>query len=247
MKENLKTVKEVSDLCGVSVRTLHYYDEIGLLSPSTVTDAGYRLYGEEQFRRLAQILFYRELEFSLADIREMLGSPNFDSDRALSQQIELLKLKKEHIEKLLQKAENMKKKGGIIVDFSSFDKSKLEEYAARAKEEWGQTDAFREYEKKTENRTEAEEKKAGDGLMNFFVEFGKIREAGPDSAEAQELVKSLQNYISEHYYTCTNPILLSLGQMYAAGGEFTENIDKAGGAGTAEFVAGAIKIACKAE
>ena len=246
MSEQRLTVKQVSDLCGVSVRTLHYYDQIGLLSPAAVTDAGYRLYGEAELLRLSQILLYRELEFPLADIREMLSSPTFDETRALDQQIELLKLKKEHLETLLKKAQEMRKQGGDVVDFSAFDKRKLEDYAARAKAEWGQTEAYKEYAKKAENRTAEDERAAGAGVMDFFVNFGKIKEQDPASSEVQELVKSLQEYISTHFYTCTKPILGSLGQMYAAGGEFTENIDRAGGDGTALFAAKAIEIYCKA-
>ncbi len=245
MDETLKTVKQVSDLCGVSVRTLHYYDQIGLLSPAVVTDAGYRYYGEAELARLSQILLFRELEFPLADIREMLSSPTFDETRALDQQIKLLKLKKEHLETLLKKAKEMKKKGGNVVDFSAFDKSKLEDYASRAKAEWGQTEAYKEYEQRAKNRIDADEQDAAEGLMDIFSKFGEIKDSNPASAETQELVKTLQEYISDHYYTCTNPILRSLGQMYAAGGEFTENIDKTGGDGTAAFAAKAIGIYCK--
>lgn len=245
MSEQLKTVKQVSDLCGVSVRTLHYYDQIGLLSPAAVTDAGYRLYGEQELCRLSQILLYRELEFSLADIRAMMCSSAYDKDRALTQQIALLQLKKKHLEALLQKAQEMKQKGETTMDFSAFDKSKFEDYAARAKAEWGQTEAYREYAKKAENRSAEDEHAAGVGLMQFFEEFGKIKEQDPAADEAQALVKSLQEYVSAHFYTCTKPILASLGQMYAAGGEFTENIDKAGGDGTAAFAASAIEHYCR--
>lgn len=244
MDNALKTVKEVSAVCGVSVRTLHYYDQIGLLSPAVVTDAGYRLYGEAELARLSQILLFRELEFPLADIREMLCSPQFDREKALSQQMELLQLKKEHLETLLKKACEMKEKGEGYMDFSAFDKSKMEDYAARAKAEWGQTEAYKEYAKKAENRTAEEEQAAGAELMEFFVKFGEIKETDPASAEAQVIAKGLQEYISANYYTCTPTIFRSLGQMYAAGGEFTENIDKAGGAGTAQFAAEAIEVYC---
>jgi len=90
----MMTVKRVSDLTGVSVRTLQYYDKIGLLSPTELTDAGYRLYDDTALERLQQILLFCELEFPLKEIKAILGSPNFDRKRALSQQIELLELKK---------------------------------------------------------------------------------------------------------------------------------------------------------
>ena len=82
-------------------------------------------------------------------------------------------------------------------------------------------------------------------MMGIFAEFGQLREGDPASEEAQNLVKKLQDFITKHFYTCTDEILASLGQMYAAGGEFTENIDKAGGAGTAEFSGKAIEIYTK--
>jgi len=245
MSEPFKTVHEVSALCGVSVRTLHYYDQIGLLPPAAVTEAGYRLYGEAELLRLSQILLFRELEFSLADIRAMLQNPQFDKNRALAQQIELLTLKKEHLDLLLKKAREMQKNGGIRMDFSAFDKRKFEDYAARAKAEWGQTEAYKEYEQKTANRTETEAQDAAAGLMALFARFGEKKEGRPDAEEAQALVNELQEYITAHFYTCTKEILSSLGTMYAAGGEFTENIDKAGGAGTAAFAAAAIERYCR--
>ena len=125
------------------------------------------------------------------------------------------------------------------------DNEKLERYARQAKEQWGQTDAYREYAEKSKDRSAESEQAIGAGLMTIFEDFGKCRDSDPASDEAQTLVKRLQAYISEHYYNCTPEILHSLGQMYAAGGEFTENIDKAGGAGTAQFAQQAINRYCE--
>ena len=97
----MMTVNEVSKLSGVSIRTLHYYDTIGLLHPTEVTEAGYRLYDDAALERLQQILLFRELEFPLKEIRGILDAPNFDRNKALEQQIELLTLKKEHLENLI--------------------------------------------------------------------------------------------------------------------------------------------------
>ena len=130
------------------------------------------------------------------------------------------------------------------MDFKAFDKSKLDEYSKRAKEQWGDTAAYKEYEEKAKNRTDRDEEKMGEGLMQIFAEFGKIINQDPTGPEAQALVKKLQDYISRNYYNCTNEILSGLGQMYAAGGEFTENIDAAGGSGTAAFVSKAIDTYC---
>ena len=96
----MRTVNEVSKLTGISVRTLHYYDQIGLLKPSQVTEAGYRLYDDAALEKLQQIMLYRELEFPLKDIKKIMESSDFDRNQALQQQIEMLTLKKEHLERI---------------------------------------------------------------------------------------------------------------------------------------------------
>ena len=130
------------------------------------------------------------------------------------------------------------------MDFSAFDKSKQKAYAAEAKKRWGSTDAYREFEKKTAGQSPEDQKSVGDGLMEIFVRLGAIRTADPGSAQAQSLVKELQDYITAHYYTCTKQILRGLGMMYIAGDEMTANIDAAGGEGTAQFAHEAIEIYC---
>lgn len=240
----MMTVNEVSKLTGISVRTLHYYDEIGLLHPASVLDTGYRLYDDENLKRLQQIMLFRELEFPLKEIKKIIDNPDFDTARALENQIELLSLRREHLDNLIQHAKEMQKKEESKMDFKAFDKSKLEEYSKRAKEQWGDTAAYKEYEEKAKDRTDREEKEMGEGLMQIFAEFGRISDQDPTGAEAQALVKKLRDYISSNYYACTNEILSGLGQMYAAGGEFTENIDAAAGAGTAVFASKAIETFC---
>ena len=151
----MRTVNEVSKMTGVSIRTLHYYDQIGLLSPTTVTEAGYRLYDDTALERLQYIMLFRELQFPLKDIGGILNASNFDRNKALDQQIELLTLKKEHIENLITFARGIR---GIGVknmknmDFSAFDVKKLDEYAAQAKAAWGQTEAYKEFEEKEKGR-----------------------------------------------------------------------------------------------
>ncbi len=243
----MMTVHEVSRLTGVSVRTLQYYDSIGLLTPTERSEAGYRLYDTENLEILQQILLYRELAFPLRDIREMLQSPSFDRNRALSQQIRLLEMRKEHLERLIAHARNFQETGGKQMDFSAFDTKKIDEYTAKAKATWGSTPAYREFEEKTRDRSKEEDLALGDQLMAIFAEFGReMREnrAAPADASVQRLVTRLQTFITEHYYTCTDQILMGLGEMYAAGGEMTENIDSRGGVGTGAFVREAIRVHC---
>ena len=241
----MKTVQQVSNLTGVSVRTLHHYDQIGLLKPTKITEAGYRLYDDDALRKLQSILFFRELEFPLKQIGEFLNNPAFDTQKALSDQIRLLELRMEQLEKLISHARQIQKTGVIPMDFSAFDKSKQETYAAEAKKRWGKTDAYKEFEAKTAGQTQEQQNAAGDGLMAIFARMGAVRTTDPGSPEAQALVKELQDYITAHYYTCTKQILRGLGMMYVAGDEMTANIDKAGGEGTAQFAHDAIEVYCK--
>ena len=240
------TVHEVSELAGVSVRTLHHYDDIGLLRPNKRTDSGYRLYDEDDLARLQQILLFRELEFPLADIRAIVDSPGFDRECVLEQQLELLELKREHIDRLIDLAKSLMKEGVSEVGFDAFDTGKLDEYKAAAQEQWGSTGAWAEYEAKSAGRTAKEEANMGEGLMALFVPFGAMAAAGADPAseEAKAQAARIQNYISEHYYTCTDEIFAQLGRAYGAGGEFTANINAAAGEGAAEFAAKAVEAYC---
>ena len=131
------------------------------------------------------------------------------------------------------------------MNFKPFNNEKMERYAAEAKEKWGKTDAYREFAEKTKGQTHEQQRETGEDLMDIFREFGEIRHLSPECETAQALVAKLQGFITDHYYTCTPQILRGLGQMYIAGDSMTENIDNAGGSGTAEFVHKAIEIYCK--
>ena len=237
----MMTVHEVSKISGVSIRALHHYDRIELLPATEVTQAGYRLYDEAALERLQHILLFKALEFSLKDIKEILDSPDFDRSKALEQQIHLLELRKEHLQNLIDLARGIKAIGVKHMSFEAFDTRKIDEYAAQAKASWGTTDAYKEYEQKSAGRTKETQQKLNVEMMHIFAEFGKIKDMSPESAEAVALAKKLQNHITENYYNCTDEILLGLGTMYAGGGDFTTNIDKVGGEGTAVFACEAIK------
>lgn len=240
------TVHEVSKLTGVSIRTLHHYDKLGLLKPVAVTEAGYRLYDESSLIRLQSILLFRELQFPLKDIGRILDSPAFDRNKALDQQIHLLELQKEHIENLIDLAKGIQGMGvKPLTDFRPFDTKKIDEYAREAKASWGTTPEWKEYEQKSKGRTKEQTAAISEGMMDIFRSFGAIREGDPASAEAQALVNRLQGYITENFYTCSDTILLSLSKMYDGGGSMTESIDSVGGPGTGAFAAAAIAVHCK--
>lgn len=238
----MRTVKEVSALTGVTVRTLRYYDRIGLLRPEAVTEAGYRLYGDAALERLRHILLYRELGFSLREIGTMLDAPGFDCGRALEQQARLLEMKAEHLKHLAEFTRGIQRMGVNTLDFSAFDTREMDEYARQAKALYGKTDAYKEFERKSADRTPQQEQDIGQGLMAILARFGGLLDKDPACPEAQAQVRALQDYITANYYACTPQILSGLGQMYAAGGTMTDNIDRAGGAGTADFAARAIAV-----
>lgn len=241
----MMTVKEVSDLTGVSIRTLHYYDQLGLLPAAGHTDSGYRLYDDAALERLQQILLFRELEFPLKDIQRILTNSAFDRRKALAQQIELLTLKKQHLESLISLAQKTLTTGGTYMDFTAFDTQKIQEYTRQAKQQWGATSAYKEFEQKTAHQTAQEAADMGSRLMEILAVFGGMQHKSPAAPAVQTQVKALQAFITEHYYTCTKEIFVQLGQMYGAGGAFTENINAAGGPGTAEFAAKAIEVYCQ--
>ena len=242
----MMTVKEVSDLTGVSIRTLHYYDQLGLLPAAGHTDSGYRLYDDAALERLQQILLFRELEFPLKDIQRILTNSAFDRRKALAQQIELLTLKKQHLESLISLAQKTLTTGGTYMDFTAFDTQKIQEYTRQAKQQWGATPAYKEFEQKTAHQTAQEAANMGSRLMEILAVFGGMQHKSPAAPAVQTQVKALQAFITEHYYTCTKEIFAQLGQMYGAGGEFTANINAADGPGTAEFAAKAIEVYCQA-
>lgn len=240
----MMTVNEVSKLTGVSVRTLQYYDNIGLLTASKHTESGYRLYDESALERLQQILLYRELEFPLKDIQAILSSPDFEKSRALEQQIELLEMKQAHIQNLIIFARGLKLVGGKYMDFSAFDTKKMDAYTRQAKASWGATDAYKEFEQKNGNRSLNEIKSLGNQLMVIVGEFGTLQTRNVSDPAVVAQVQKLQSFITEHYYTCTDPILANLGEMYGAGGDFTTNINAVGGEGAAEYACEAIRAYC---
>ncbi len=237
-------IKEFAKFTGVSVRTLHYYDEIGLLPPASVDKStGYRFYDEESLLRMQEILFYRELDFSLKSIGEILSSPNYDKSKALQEQKHLLTLKKERLERLISAIDGAVKGENIM---KAFDNSDFEKYKAEAKEKWGTTDAYKEHAERTGNYSKQKwNDLAGemDRIMAVFAVCMKKGEAA-DSAEAQSLVKMLQDHITGNYYLCTNEVLAGLGQMYIADERFKNNIDKHADS-TAMFICEAIKVYCR--
>ena len=240
----MRTVKEVSKITGISVRTLHHYDAIGLLKPTKVTEAGYRMYDDTALGRLQSILLFRELQFPLKQIRAILDSPDFDPAEAIARQIGLLELQRRRIGELIAFAREIQSKGVTTMNFDVFDRKEMEKYKEEATAKWGNTKAYREFQHKEAAREESSSGRIAEELMAMFSELGGLKQLPPDADEVQKKISALQEFITENYYECTDEILRGLGQMYAEDERFRKNIDRAGGEGTAAFANRAIAVYC---
>ena len=186
-------VSDVAKLTGVTVRTLHYYDEIGLLPPSEVTSSGYRVYNDADLEALQQILFFRELDFSLEEIREIMQNPAYEKETALQNQKALLVEKRNRLDRLIALVDKTMK-GERDMSFKQFDTTKIEEakqqYAAEARQRWGNTAAYAAYEKKSASYNTARQKMLDGEGAAILNAFGKNRTLPPDSLRTQALVKN---------------------------------------------------------
>lgn len=242
------TVGELARMAGVSARTLRFYDQAGLMKPSAVTDAGYRLYGDEALSELSQILFFRELDFSIDEILHIRSSPEYDALGALKKQVSLLTMRRDRLNGLIALA-GRALKGEVIMELNAFDMSEIEEakakYADEARARWGATDAYKQSEARTASYGKADWARVNQEMKSVFEGFAKLKLAGaaPDSPEAKALTRSWQDFITHNFYDCTDEILLGLASMYEADGRFAATIDKSG-EGTAKFMTAAIRAVC---
>ncbi len=240
------SIGALSKLSGVSIRALHHYDQIGLLQPSEVAESGYRYYDDAAIERLWQILFYRELDFPLGDIGEILSSPAFDKNRALKEHLSLLTQKRERLDRLIDLVSNAMK-GETNMEFKEFDTSEIdalrEQYAEEAKARWGNTEAYRESAWRTAKYSAEDFARIQEQSADLFRDFAALVGVNPSDTRVQALVKRWQTLISESYYFCSDEILESLGQMYVEDERFTKNLDKFG-AGTAKLMSDAIAVYC---
>ncbi len=239
------SIGETARLMGVSVRTLRYYDEIGLLRPSEVTAAGYREYGDEAIAQLQQVLYFREMGVPLGEIAALLSRPDYDRREALAQHREWLLLKRRRLDELIRLVDETiggkpMTKPNEIVDMEQ----KKAQYAAEAAEKWGATEAYRESEKRHAAYTGTQEQAIQEEAEEIFRAFAAAMDADPAGPEAQALVKRWQDHITARHYPCTKEILAGLGQMYDADERFREHIDRWGD-GAARFMSKAIEAYCR--
>lgn len=233
-------IKELANLAGVSVRALHHYDEIGLLVPRK-NEAGYRLYDEKNLEDLQQILFFRELDFSLKRIGALLSDPGFDREKALRLQRQMLMERRARMDQLIHTIDRtlQNRKGEIEMTdkekFKGFDFTKGNPYEAEAKQKWG-TKAVED----AAGRIKGREQELGDEMNRLFFELAELRHLAPDSSEAQAAIEKYYAYLMTiHPYT--PEAFEGLGQMYVADERFTRNIDQFG-EGLARFLCDAMGV-----
>jgi len=243
---DLWTVSRLSALAGVSIKTLRYYDKIGLLRPDSRSESGYRLYGPKSLARLQQILLLRELAFPLEEIGRILDQPGYDPKAALAEQIQLLLLRRQRLDDIIAHAKLLQQdEGGSWMNFSAYDEKTIDAYAQEAKARWGQEAAYKDYEQRAKKRSPQEQQRLNQELLDLFRQLGQYRQGSPAAPEAQALVARLQQHLEQHYYHCPPELFANLGQLYVGDPRFTKNIDKMGGDGTAAFAAQAIAHYCQ--
>jgi DNA-binding transcriptional MerR regulator len=244
------TVKQLSKIAGISARTLHYYDEIGLLKPSFVQENGYRCYTDKELIKLQQILFFRELEFSLVDIKEMINSPEFNENEALAEQKKLLKIKRARLDKLIETIDKTikKLKGGEDMNnddlFASFGDDELVENMKEAKRRWGDSEAFKQSIERTKHWTKKDYERIKKEGREFTEKLSQSMDKDIASPEVQALVREHHKGI-EYFYDCSYEMYRNLGKLYVDDPRFTAYYDKVK-PGLAAWLQKAINYYCDA-
>lgn len=251
-KDKYLSVHEVVRLTGATARTLHYYDEIGLLKPALVTDAGYRQYSEENLLRLQEILFFREVGFSLKEIKSLTESPGYDAGKALKKQLEVLEAQKERINGLIALVKD-RISGEKDISFEEFSDAKImelkEQYRGEVIWRYKDTKSFEEFEERISKKSQ---KKQNEELQRFLTKaqdiFGRLalyEGKSPKLPRVQQLVEEWQKYINEHFYSCDEKMLSCLGELYVSDERFAAYINQFGTGNLAEFFRDAVREYCR--
>lgn len=239
-------VKEVADLVGISVRTLHHYDEIGLLSPDSISESGYRLYSDDNLALLQQILFFRELGFSLKKIKEIINSSTYNQQEALEIQRNMLLEKRQRLDQMITTIEKTIKwrKGETHMSnqekFVGFDFSH-NPYEQEARKRWG-NEAVDQANVMLNKKTKAEQNEMSKKMTAIYGQLAAIKHEAPESEVAQSAIKDWYDFLNNHFgHQYTPEVFKGLGQMYVADERFTKNIDQFGD-GLAKFMCEAMEV-----
>ncbi|WP_373598789.1 MerR family transcriptional regulator [Paraclostridium bifermentans] len=245
-------ISEVAKLSGISVRMLHHYDNIGLLVPSEKSDKNYRLYSDEDVKRLYQILIFKELEFSLKEIKNILDDENFDREKALRLQRELIVEKRKRMDNILNSIDEVidnleGDKAMSNKDFKAFSYEEIKKHEEKYKEEtekrYGKSNAYKECNDKTGKYSKNDWENISKEADSIYKKLAGLMDRQLEDTEVQDLVDQWRNHISKNYYNCTIDIFRGLALMYVADERFTKNIDKYKD-GLAQFLSDAMNVYC---
>ena len=251
MNEKPMTVHEVAELTGITVRTLHYYDEIGLLRPEIVTEAKYRLYTKTDLGRLQEILFFKEVGFALKEIKKLMVSDSYNREEALRNHLQILELQKSRIDNLIGLVGD-RISGKQEYSFEAFSTAKITQLQEKFREEitqrWGDTESYREFASLFgEKARTVQGEQWGEFLTKtktLFKHLAEYEDKDPSEQEVQIIVRQWKEYISENFYQCDNQMLIYLGELYTTDDRFKEFINRFGNGDLADFFNKAIKIFC---
>ena len=240
-------VSEVAQITGISVRTLHYYDEIRLLVPKERTRAGYRLYDDDDLLRLQQILIGREQGLALEEIRRSLDDPSFDRRRALLAQRQQLEKRAKDTAQMIRAIDAalgiLEGRAGEDMEMKElFDGFEPAQYEAEVKARWGHTDAYKESVKRTTSYTPDDWKQIQTEQGSIYADAFALFQAGlaPDSVEAMDVAERHRLSIDRWFYPCSFAMHSGLADGYEADHRFSENIDKFG-SGLTAFLSAAMR------
>jgi DNA-binding transcriptional MerR regulator len=245
------TVGELAKLTGVTVRTLHHYDEIGLVSPSQRTSAGYRLYSERDVLRLQQVLVHRELGLPLEQIAAVLDAPGFARAEALRLQRAALVERRGKLDAMLAAVDAaLRREEGkaemqdadVKAMFDGFDAG---QYADEVTERWGETDAYKESALRTKRYGKAEWEQIRREAEAIYARLAELMHEGaaPDDARSKSVVEAHRAHIDRWFYPCSTQMLAGLAEMYVADPRFTAKLDNVA-PGLAQYLHDAIVAAC---
>jgi DNA-binding transcriptional MerR regulator len=229
------TVGQVAKLAGVTIRTLHHYEHIGLLRPGARTDAGYRLYTWADIDRLSRILYYRALGFPLDGIAALLDDPSLDAWEHLQRQRDLLAAQSRKLHAMLAAVE--REMEALMAGYNLTPEEKLEvfgdvdpdQYADEARERWGDTDAWAQSRRRTAAYTKDDWLRIQAEASDLNARFVELMQAGASATgvDAMTLAEEHRRHITRWFYDCGYDIHRGLAEMYVADARFTENIDQA--------------------
>ena len=242
-------INEVSKLTGVSIRMLHHYDKIKLLETSKRTDSNYRMYNDDDIARLYQILLFKELEFPLQEIKQILDDKDFNREEALKVQRNLIFEKKKRLERILESIDDtIENLGGETMSKNNFKafgyedvKKHQEKYKEEPEKRHGNSDAYKESQEKTSKYSKNDWENIMGEASVIYEELAKLMDKDPSDKQVQDLVEQWRNHISINFYNCTIEIFRGLALMYVGDERFTKNIDKYG-EGLAQFMSDAMNI-----